>query len=60
MLLTIEEAALLKDRFETFVDGLVGEDVTVKRSPDAFTVDILRKMKRQSHIRPQLAEDIDG
>lgn len=59
MRLTIEDAALLKDRFEDFIDAQIGQDVVTRRNPDAFTVEILRKQARVAHIRPQLEEDMD-
>ena len=49
MRLTIEEAALLQDRFEEYLAPLIGKDVIVYRSGDAFRVEVLGKVKRDAH-----------
>lgn len=52
MRLTLDEAMLLKDRFDAYVDNLVGEDVTVRRGEDEFHVEVLRKRARTTKPDP--------
>lgn len=49
MRVTVDEAARQKEAFEEFMDGLVGEDITVSRGADFFRVEILRKRVRTTH-----------
>lgn len=59
MRLTPDEAARLKDRFEDYIDALVGEDVTVRNGEDEFHVEVLRKRKRMPRVNPPNSSWID-
>ena len=47
MRLTLDEAMKLSDRFEEFIMDNVGEDVRVRRPPEAFLVEVLRAKPRK-------------
>ena len=48
MRLTNDEAMRLKDQFDDFIEGMIGEDISFKRNPDSFSLEILRKQARRS------------
>lgn len=51
MRLTIEEASRQLESFQEFLFELLDEDVSIRRSPDGFTVTVLRQKKRlHGHI----------
>jgi hypothetical protein len=52
MRVTPEEAAILIDRFTSYIASMVDEDVTVRHSTDGFHVEVLRKKRRVAHPTP--------
>jgi len=47
MRLTLDDAMRLADQFSEFIFEAVGEDVQVRRPPEAFTVEVLRRKPRK-------------
>lgn len=52
MRLTLEDACLLADRFNEFIQSHVGEDVATNTTVDVFRVEVLGKKKRVPHPKP--------
>ena len=50
MRLTLDEALRLADAFSDWIMDQVEEDVTIRRPPDAFSVEVLRGHKRDRQI----------
>ena len=67
MRLTRDETFLLRDKFEEFIEHLIGEDVMFKHTPDAFAVECLRPKARVPHafaqrwdsLRPEVRDNHD-
>lgn len=47
MRVTRDETFRLIDGFTEFIEGMVGEDCIIHRGPDQFSVEILRRKKRE-------------
>ena len=52
MRLTRDQSFIYIDQFTAWVEELVGEDVVFKRSPEEFSLIVLRKPARKPHPKP--------